>query len=66
MSFAAVKSVPAVAVSPASTDVAQSTVTSWPLAADSATVNTASSPSAAVASPTLTTGGSSLSVMVRV
>ena len=62
----AVKSVSAVALSPVSTDVAQFTVTVLPLTADSVTGNASVAPSTAVASPTLTVGGSSSSVIVPV
>ena len=64
VSLAAVKSVPEVAVSPVLTDVAQSTITSLPLAGNRRTVNSRASPSNAEASSTLTDGSGSLSRIV--
>ena len=61
----AVKSVPAIAVSPLSADAAHFTVTSLPLSANS-TVNFTSSPSAADAGSTLRLGSGSSSSMVMV
>ena len=63
MPLAAVKSAGEVALSSV---VAQFTFTSRPLAADSVTGNSTGAPSAAVASPTLTDGSTSLSTIVTV
>ena len=60
----AVKSVPAMAVSPVSTDVAQFTVTVCVLAADSVTVKVTGLPSVAEASATLSSGSVPLSSAV--